>query len=204
MGAMLLSMALQLDRHGLWNLLGPSLFALGIMAIAWVRAGCSGHPVHSRGRAEAEYRLSPLGQGPWTPRPRSGLCTLWVAPPLAGSMQACRSLRGPAGVPFSRLQAGRVGEVVFGQLLAWRQSALEPARFIPDSVLDGRLFPRAVILRLLPPNGSPGTPQAQQRFSGLALPQTPPPQEPLAGLCGAKCSCSSGHPKGSAWAHSGP
>ncbi len=36
LGAMALSMALQLDRHGLWNLLGPSLFALGIMAIAWV------------------------------------------------------------------------------------------------------------------------------------------------------------------------
>lgn len=38
LGAMALSMALQLDRHGLWNLLGPSLFALGIMAVAWVRA----------------------------------------------------------------------------------------------------------------------------------------------------------------------
>lgn len=37
LGAMLLSMALQLDRHGLWNLLGPSLFAVGVMAIAWVR-----------------------------------------------------------------------------------------------------------------------------------------------------------------------
>uniref|UniRef100_A0A8C0IUA9 Transmembrane protein 8B n=1 Tax=Chelonoidis abingdonii TaxID=106734 RepID=A0A8C0IUA9_CHEAB len=36
LGAMLLSMALQLDRHGLWNLLGPSLFAVGIMAVAWV------------------------------------------------------------------------------------------------------------------------------------------------------------------------
>ncbi|XP_028917285.1 transmembrane protein 8B isoform X1 [Ornithorhynchus anatinus] len=35
LGAMLLSMALQLDRHGLWNLLGPSLFALGILASAW-------------------------------------------------------------------------------------------------------------------------------------------------------------------------
>ncbi|XP_064152658.1 transmembrane protein 8B [Anguilla rostrata] len=35
LGAMSLSMALQLDRHGLWNLLGPSLFALGIMAVAW-------------------------------------------------------------------------------------------------------------------------------------------------------------------------
>lgn len=38
LGAMLLSMALQLDRHGLWNLLGPSLFAVGVMAVAWVRA----------------------------------------------------------------------------------------------------------------------------------------------------------------------
>uniref|UniRef100_A0A8C8RPD2 Transmembrane protein 8B n=1 Tax=Pelusios castaneus TaxID=367368 RepID=A0A8C8RPD2_9SAUR len=35
LGAMLLAMALQLDRHGLWNLLGPSLFAVGIMAVAW-------------------------------------------------------------------------------------------------------------------------------------------------------------------------
>ncbi|XP_055453546.1 transmembrane protein 8B isoform X2 [Psammomys obesus] len=35
LGAMLLAMALQLDRHGLWNLLGPSLFALGILATAW-------------------------------------------------------------------------------------------------------------------------------------------------------------------------
>ncbi|KAM9591496.1 transmembrane protein 8B-like [Morphnus guianensis] len=35
LGTMLLSMALQMDRHGLWNLLGPSLLALGIMAIAW-------------------------------------------------------------------------------------------------------------------------------------------------------------------------
>lgn len=51
LGAMLLSMALQMDRHGLWNLLGPSLFALGIMAVAWVRwcllcshPGCAQHP----------------------------------------------------------------------------------------------------------------------------------------------------------------
>lgn len=41
LGAMSLSMALQLDRHGLWNLLGPSLFALGIMAVAWVRAAAT-------------------------------------------------------------------------------------------------------------------------------------------------------------------
>ncbi|KAJ3603728.1 hypothetical protein NHX12_028469 [Muraenolepis orangiensis] len=33
--ARLKSIVKQLDRHGLWNLLGPSLFALGIMAVAW-------------------------------------------------------------------------------------------------------------------------------------------------------------------------
>ncbi|XP_038026983.1 transmembrane protein 8B isoform X2 [Anas platyrhynchos] len=46
LGAMLLSMALQMDRHGLWNLLGPSLFALGIMAIAWLApsAGATATP----------------------------------------------------------------------------------------------------------------------------------------------------------------
>lgn len=43
LGAMSLSMALQLDRHGLWNLLGPSLFALGIMAVAWVRRTATLH-----------------------------------------------------------------------------------------------------------------------------------------------------------------
>ncbi|NXP03200.1 TMM8B protein, partial [Thinocorus orbignyianus] len=36
LGAMLLSMALQMGHHGLWNLLGPSHFTLGIMAIAWM------------------------------------------------------------------------------------------------------------------------------------------------------------------------
>lgn len=46
LGAMSLSMALQLDRHGLWNLLGPSLFALGIMAVAWVRAADVTHPLN--------------------------------------------------------------------------------------------------------------------------------------------------------------
>ncbi|KTF96206.1 hypothetical protein cypCar_00002076 [Cyprinus carpio] len=46
LGAMALSMALQLDRHGLWNLLGPSLFALGIMAIAWVSSIVHMHRFH--------------------------------------------------------------------------------------------------------------------------------------------------------------
>lgn len=57
LGAMLLSMALQLDRHGLWNLLGPSLFALGILATAWVRLGGLGE-----GRSQQD-----LGTGTWVP-----------------------------------------------------------------------------------------------------------------------------------------
>ncbi|KAM8941153.1 transmembrane protein 8B isoform 1-T1 [Lycaon pictus] len=51
LGAMLLSMALQLDRHGLWNLLGPSLFALGILATAWYAASAAGTATHPRGAA---------------------------------------------------------------------------------------------------------------------------------------------------------
>lgn len=59
LGAMSLSMALQLDRHGLWNLLGPSLFALGIMAVAWVRFSCYTH--HTTYQRSAEKRcLIPL------------------------------------------------------------------------------------------------------------------------------------------------
>lgn len=61
LGAMLLSMALQLDRHGLWNLLGPSLFALGILATAWVRVGravCGG------------VSQQDLGAGPWVSGPQ--------------------------------------------------------------------------------------------------------------------------------------
>ncbi|KAM7094121.1 transmembrane protein 8B isoform 3-T4 [Molossus nigricans] len=51
LGAMLLSMALQLDRHGLWNLLGPSLFALGILATAWSAASAAGTATRPRGAA---------------------------------------------------------------------------------------------------------------------------------------------------------
>ncbi|XP_066223792.1 transmembrane protein 8B isoform X1 [Saccopteryx leptura] len=51
LGAMLLSMALQLDRHGLWNLLGPSLFALGILATAWYAASAAGTATHPHGAA---------------------------------------------------------------------------------------------------------------------------------------------------------
>ncbi|XP_036033377.1 transmembrane protein 8B isoform X5 [Onychomys torridus] len=51
LGAMLLSMALQLDRHGLWNLLGPSLFALGILATAWFAASGAGTVTHQHGAA---------------------------------------------------------------------------------------------------------------------------------------------------------
>ncbi|XP_004870188.1 transmembrane protein 8B isoform X1 [Heterocephalus glaber] len=51
LGAMLLSMALQLDRHGLWNLLGPSLFALGILATAWYALSAVGTATHPHGAA---------------------------------------------------------------------------------------------------------------------------------------------------------
>lgn len=60
LGAMLLSMALQLDRHGLWNLLGPSLFALGILATAWVRVE---RPVKGQQRSRSEYRVLAI----WSP-----------------------------------------------------------------------------------------------------------------------------------------
>ncbi|XP_042554400.1 transmembrane protein 8B isoform X1 [Dipodomys spectabilis] len=51
LGAMLLSMALQLDRHGLWNLLGPSLFALGILATAWCAVSVVVIATHPHGAA---------------------------------------------------------------------------------------------------------------------------------------------------------
>lgn len=59
LGAMLLSMALQLDRHGLWNLLGPSLFALGILATAWVRVGKT-----VGGASQQDLGAGPRASGP--------------------------------------------------------------------------------------------------------------------------------------------
>jgi len=63
LGAMLLSMALQMDRHGLWNLLGPSLFALGIMAIAWVRSHCIPFLLYHPSPCLALPSLPPRGGG---------------------------------------------------------------------------------------------------------------------------------------------
>ncbi|KAM3604784.1 uncharacterized protein V6R79_016130 [Siganus canaliculatus] len=39
LGALLIAMSMQLDRKGLWNLLGPILCAILLMVIAWVRRG---------------------------------------------------------------------------------------------------------------------------------------------------------------------
>ncbi|XP_067912260.1 post-GPI attachment to proteins factor 6 isoform X2 [Heterodontus francisci] len=39
LGSLLIAMSLQLDRRGLWNLLGPCLVALCIMVTAWVSRG---------------------------------------------------------------------------------------------------------------------------------------------------------------------
>lgn len=36
-GALLIAMSMQLDRKGLWNLLGPVLCAILFMVTAWVR-----------------------------------------------------------------------------------------------------------------------------------------------------------------------
>ncbi|KAG7315522.1 hypothetical protein KOW79_020388 [Hemibagrus wyckioides] len=38
-GTLLIAMAMQLDRRGLWNLLGPVLFALATMLTAWIYRG---------------------------------------------------------------------------------------------------------------------------------------------------------------------
>ncbi|XP_005170920.1 post-GPI attachment to proteins factor 6 isoform X1 [Danio rerio] len=43
MGTLVISMAMQLDRRGLWNLLGPVLFALVIMVTSWVYRGVKRH-----------------------------------------------------------------------------------------------------------------------------------------------------------------
>ncbi|KAG9262129.1 transmembrane protein 8A [Astyanax mexicanus] len=42
-GTLFIAMAMQLDRRGLWNLLGPVLFALVIMVTAWVYRGVRRH-----------------------------------------------------------------------------------------------------------------------------------------------------------------
>lgn len=36
LGALLIAMSMQLDRKGLWNLLGPVLFAILLMVFSWV------------------------------------------------------------------------------------------------------------------------------------------------------------------------
>lgn len=38
LGALLIAMSMQLDRKGLWNLLGPVLFAILLMVSTWVSA----------------------------------------------------------------------------------------------------------------------------------------------------------------------
>ncbi|XP_075755280.1 post-GPI attachment to proteins factor 6 [Pelodiscus sinensis] len=39
LGTLLIAMSLQLDRRGIWNMMGPCLFALIIMIVAWVYHG---------------------------------------------------------------------------------------------------------------------------------------------------------------------
>lgn len=39
LGTLLIAMSMQLDRKGLWNLLGPIICAMLIMVAAWVSLG---------------------------------------------------------------------------------------------------------------------------------------------------------------------
>lgn len=39
LGTLLIAMSMQLDRKGLWNLLGPIICAMLIMVAAWVSSG---------------------------------------------------------------------------------------------------------------------------------------------------------------------
>lgn len=39
LGTLLIAMSMQLDRKGLWNLLGPIICAILIMVAAWVSLG---------------------------------------------------------------------------------------------------------------------------------------------------------------------
>lgn len=38
LGTLVIAMSLQLDRRGIWNTIGPCLFAFVIMAFMWVRS----------------------------------------------------------------------------------------------------------------------------------------------------------------------
>lgn len=44
LGTLLIAMSLQLDRRGVWNMMGPCLFALVIMVTAWVSEGSQAGP----------------------------------------------------------------------------------------------------------------------------------------------------------------
>uniref|UniRef100_A0A8D0LBM9 Post-GPI attachment to proteins 6 n=1 Tax=Sphenodon punctatus TaxID=8508 RepID=A0A8D0LBM9_SPHPU len=44
LGILIIAMSLQLDRKGIWNMMGPCLFALVILATAWVVKRCHCYP----------------------------------------------------------------------------------------------------------------------------------------------------------------
>lgn len=65
LGTLLIAMSLQLDRRGVWNMMGPCLFALVIMIAAWVSKGSQAGPAalcsllgNDGGRADP--RLQPI------------------------------------------------------------------------------------------------------------------------------------------------
>lgn len=62
LGTLLIAMSLQLDRRGVWNMMGPCLFALLIMVTAWVSEGRTCCPLlpMGNGGGGADPRLQPI------------------------------------------------------------------------------------------------------------------------------------------------
>lgn len=65
LGTLLIAMSLQLDRRGVWNMMGPCLFALIIMIAAWVSTGSQAGPAALSSPLEnngvrADPRLQPI------------------------------------------------------------------------------------------------------------------------------------------------
>lgn len=65
LGTLLIAMSLQLDRRGVWNMMGPCLFALVIMIAAWVSKGSQAGPAALSSPPEndggkADPRLQPI------------------------------------------------------------------------------------------------------------------------------------------------
>lgn len=59
LGTLVIAMSLQLDRRGIWNMMGPCLLAFVIMAFMWVRS--QGRLWKQRASPSVLFQLSSLG-----------------------------------------------------------------------------------------------------------------------------------------------